>query len=143
MAKLDVEVVSAERVVFTGEAEMVIAPGSMGLLGILPKHAPLLTSLTPGVLRIKQGGDEVVMAVSGGVLRINRDRVEVLTDAAERADEIDATRAEEARRRAEQVLSEQPRRGRGTDTEQAEAALRRSLVRLKVAELRRRRTQQR
>ncbi len=143
MAKLDVEVVSAERVVFTGEADMVIAPGSMGLLGILPKHAPLLTSLTPGVLRIKQGGDEVVMAVSGGVLRINSDRVEVLTDAAERAEEIDATRAEEARRRAGQVLSEQPRRGRGTDTVQAEAALRRSLARLKVAELRRRRTQQR
>ncbi len=142
MAKLNVEVVSAERVVYTGEADMVVAPGSLGVLGILPKHAPLLTSLNPGILRIRQGGDEVVMAVSGGFLQINNDRVEVLTDAAERADEIDVARAEEARRRAEQMLAEQPR-GRGSEAESAEAALRRSLARLKVAELRRRRTQQR
>ncbi len=142
MAKLNVEVVSAERVVFTGEADMVVAPGSMGVLGILPRHAPLLTSLNPGVLRIRQGGDEVVMAVSGGFLQINNNRVEVLTDAAERAEEIDVARAEEARRRAEGMLADQPR-GRGTEVESAEAALRKSLARLKVANFRRRRTQQR
>ncbi|MGE5619387.1 MAG: F0F1 ATP synthase subunit epsilon [Sphingomonadaceae bacterium] len=142
MAKLNVEVVSAERVVFAGEADMVVAPGSAGVLGILPKHASLLTSLSPGVLRVKQGADEVVMAVSGGFLQVDHDRVEVLTDAAERAEEIDIARAEEARQRAQQLLAEhraQHDREAGT----AEAALRRSLARLKVAELRRRRTQQR
>lgn len=142
MAKLSVEVVSAERIVFTGEANMVVAPGSLGVLGILPKHAPLLTSLSPGVLRIQQDEGEVVLAVSGGFLEVSNDRVEVLTDAAERAEEIDLARAEEARRRAERVLEEQPR-GRGTEWEAAEAALRRSLARLKAAELRGRRAQRR
>jgi F-type H+-transporting ATPase subunit epsilon len=143
MPKLDVEVVSAERVVFTGEADMVVAPGAAGVLGILPKHAALLTSLTPGVLRIRQGGDEVVMAVSGGFLEVNNDRVEVLTDAAERAEEIDESRAEEARQRAERLLTERPPGLRATEVEAAELALRRSMARLKVAELRRRRGQQR
>ena len=142
MAKLSVEVVSAERIVFTGEANMVVAPGSLGVLGILPKHAPLLTSLSPGVLRIQQDEGEVVLAVSGGFLEVSNDRVEVLTDAAERAEEIDLARAEEAHRRAEHVLEEQPR-GRGTEWEAAEAALRRSLARLKAAELRGRRAQRR
>ena len=142
MPKLNVEVVSAERLVFAGEADMVIAPGAAGVIGILPRHAPLLTSLTPGALRIKQGGDEVVMAVSGGFLQVHNNRVEVLTDAAERAEEIDEARALEARRRAEGALAEHPR-GRGTEVEAAEAALRRSLARLKVAEMRRRRGQER
>lgn len=142
MAKLNVEVVSAERLVFAGEADMVIAPGATGVLGILPRHAPLLTSLMPGALRIKQDGDEVVMAVSGGFLQVYDNRVEVLTDAAERAEEIDEARALEARRRAESALAEHPR-GRGTEVEAAEVALRRSLARLKVAEMRRRRGQQR
>ncbi len=90
------------------------------------------------MLRIQQGNDETIMAVSGGFLQVNNNRVEVLTDAAERAEEIDAVRAEEARQRAERALIERPR-GRTTETEAAEAALRRSLARLKVAELRRRR----
>jgi F-type H+-transporting ATPase subunit epsilon len=143
MPKLDVEVVSAERVVFAGEADMVVAPGTEGVLGILPKHAALLTSLTPGVLRIKQGADEVVLAVSGGFLEVHNDKVEVLTDAAERAEDIDETRAEEARQKAATLLAAQPP-GRGAkEVETAEAALRRSLARLKVTELRRRRGQQR
>ena len=143
MPKLDVEVVSAERVVFAGEADMVVAPGTEGVLGILPKHAALLTSLTPGVLRIKQGADEVVLAVSGGFLEVHNDKVEVLTDAAERAEDIDETRAEEARQKAATLLAaQQPGRG-AKEVETAEAALRRSLARLKVTELRRRRGQQR
>jgi F-type H+-transporting ATPase subunit epsilon len=142
MPKLNVEVVSAERVVFAGEADMVVAPGSEGVLGILPRHASLLSMLAPGVLRIKQGDDEVVMAVDGGFLQVNNNRVEVLTDVADRAEEIDLQQAQEARRRAEQALADMPR-GQRADAEAVEAALRRSLVRLKVAELRRRRGQQR
>ncbi len=140
MPKLSVEVVSAERVVFNGQADMVVAPGAAGVLGILPRHAALLTSLNPGILRIKEGGDEVVMAVGGGFLEVNSDRVLVLTDAAERAEEIDEERAEAARERARQALDQL---GRASDQAPlVEAALRRSLARLKVAEMRRRRGQQ-
>jgi|SRR5450756_3054 F-type H+-transporting ATPase subunit epsilon len=142
MPKLSVEVVSAERVVFTGEADMVVAPGAAGILGILPRHAALLTTLNPGVLRIKQETDEVVIAVSSGFLEVNNNRVQVLTDAAERAEEIDEARAEEARQRAQRALEGLDRR-RADEVEMAEAALRRSLARLKVAEMRRRRGQQR
>lgn len=142
MPKLSVEVVSAERMVFTGEADMVVAPGAAGILGILPRHAALLTTLNPGVLRIKQETDEVVIAVSSGFLEVNNNRVQVLTDAAERAEEIDEARAEEARQRAQRALEGLDRR-RADEVEMAEAALRRSLARLKVAEMRRRRGQQR
>jgi F-type H+-transporting ATPase subunit epsilon len=142
MPKLNVEVVSAERVVFAGEADMVVAPGSEGVLGILPRHASLLSMLAPGVLRIKQGDDEVVMAVDGGFLQVNNNRVEVLTDVADRAEEIDLQQAEEARRRAERALAEMPE-GDRSNADAAEAALRKSLIRLKVAETRRRRGQQR
>lgn len=142
MPKLSVEVVSAERVVFTGEADMVVAPGAAGVLGILPRHAALVTTLNPGVLRIKEAADEVVIAVSGGFLEVNNNRVEVLTDAAERAEEIDEARAEEARQRAQRAL-ESLDRGRPDEVVMAETALRRSLARLKVAEMRRRRGQQR
>lgn len=141
MAKLNVEIVSAERIVFEGEADMVVAPGAGGTLGILPRHAALLTTLNPGVLRITQGVDEVVMALSGGFLEVLDNRVSVLTDAAERAEEIDESRAEEARRRAEQALAGLA--GGAGDAEAAEAALRRSLIRLKAAELRRKRGQNR
>lgn len=105
MAKLTVEVVAAEKIVFSGDADMVVAPGVEGVLGILPKHAPLLTMLNPGAVRIKQGDGEIVMAVSGGFLEVNHDRVDILADSAERAEEIDIARAEEARRRAEQALA--------------------------------------
>jgi F-type H+-transporting ATPase subunit epsilon len=142
MPKLNVEVVSAERVVFAGEADMVVAPGSEGVLGILPRHASLLSLLAPGVLRIKQGDEEVVMAVDGGFLQVNNDRVEVLTDVADRAEEIDLQQAEEARRRAERALADMPS-GDRANLDAVEAELRKSLVRLKVAELRRRRGQQR
>ncbi len=142
MPKLSVEVVSAERVVYTGEADMVVAPGSAGVLGILPRHAALLTTLNPGALRVKNDADEVVIAISGGFLEVNNNRVQVLTDAAERAEEIDEARAEEARQRAQHAL-ETFSRGQAVEAEMAEAALRRSLARLKVAEMRRRRGQRR
>jgi F-type H+-transporting ATPase subunit epsilon len=112
------------------------------VLGILPRHATLLSMLSPGVLRIKQGDEEVVMAVDGGFLQVNNDRVEVLTDVADRAEEIDLQQAEEARRRAERALADVPS-GDRTNLDAVEAELRKSLVRLKVAELRRRRGQQR
>ena len=91
-------------------------------------------------MRIRREEGEEIMAVSGGFLQVNNDRVQILTDAAERAEEIDETRAEAARQRAQQILAENPK-GRNAEVEEAEIALRKSLARLKVANLRRRRGQ--
>src|SRR3954447_9645238 len=112
MAKLTVEIVTAERQVYNEtDVDMVVAPGSEGVLGILPRHAPLLTMLKPGVLRVKKDGVEQDMAVAGGFLQVNAGRVLILADQAERADEIDAAAAEEARHQAEQALSDARRGG--------------------------------
>jgi F-type H+-transporting ATPase subunit epsilon len=116
--------------------DVVVAPGIDGELAILPRHAPLMTMLQPGELRIHKGTEEIAMAVTGGFLEVRPDRVTVLADAAERAEDIDAARAEEAKLRAEQRISQ---RLSDTDLARAEAALRRSLIRLRVAEKRRRR----
>ena len=139
MAVIRLDIITAERVVYSDEVDVVIAPGVEGQLGILPYHAPLMTTLQPGELRVRKGGEDFSLAVSGGFLEVRPDRIIVLADAAERAGEIDIGRAEEAKRRAEERLS---RRAPEVDLAQAEAALRRALVRLKVAESRakRRRT---
>lgn len=130
MARLKLDIVTAERSVFSEEVDMVIAPGSEGQLGILPHHAALLTTLQPGELRIKQGGGEIALAISGGFLEVQSNHVVVLADTAERAEEIDMARAEEARRRAEERLRARPA---DVDRARAEAALRRSLIRLRLA----------
>jgi F-type H+-transporting ATPase subunit epsilon len=130
------DVVTAEREVFSDEVDEVIAPGVEGQLGILPHHAPLMTMLLPGELLIKKGGEEFYLAISGGFIEARPDRIIVLADAAERVEEIDVARAEEAKSRAEARLAERPP---GVDMARAEAALRRSLIRLRVAERRRRR----
>ena len=114
-----------------------MAPGAEGELGILPHHTPLMTTLLPGELRIKKGAEETSLAISGGFLEVRPDRVVVLADSTERAEEIDVDRAEAARKRARERLSQQ--RELGTDGTRAEAALRRSLARLRVAEMARRR----
>ena len=140
MAKLSVEVVTAERrVLAEDEVDMVVAPAALGEVGILPRHAPLLTTLQPGELRIKKDGIETDYAVTGGFLQVNQDRVLILADAAERAEEIDEERAEAARRRAEQALTEAQRSGAPTQVVAARTALRRSMVRLEVSRRRRRR----
>jgi F-type H+-transporting ATPase subunit epsilon len=138
MAKLTVEIVTAERQVYSEtDVDMVVAPGSEGVLGILPRHASLLTMLRPGSLRVKKGGTEQEMSVAGGFLQIHADRVLILADQAERADEIDAAKAEEARRQAEQALSEATRSGNTIEAEAARAALRVSLAQLGVVRRRR------
>jgi len=104
-------------------------------LGILPHHAPLMTMLQPGDLLIKKDDEEHYLAISGGFLEVRPDKVIILADACERAEEIDVERAEAARHRAEEILKTRPPE---MDTAAAEAALRRSLARIKVAERRRR-----
>ncbi|MBV9581012.1 MAG: F0F1 ATP synthase subunit epsilon [Chloroflexi bacterium] len=135
---LRVQIVTAEREVLAADSvDMVVAPGSEGVLGILPRHAPLLTTLQPGVIRIKHGGTEDAMSVGGGFLQVARDQVLILADTAERADEVDAARAEEARRRAREALTEAVQSGQRLQAEAARVALRRAEVRIQVARRRR------
>jgi len=137
---LHVEVVTAERELYNGEANLVSAPGSEGRLGILPRHAALLTTLAPGDLRIELNGAEEPLFVSGGFLEVSDDNVTVLADTAEHAEEIDQARAEEARRRAQERLAQAQ-----SNLERAElqASLERAVARLRVAELTRRRGRRR
>ena len=136
MPRLHLEIVTIERKIFDDQVNMVIAPGTEGMLGILPRHTPLITALSFGELQIKKDGQEdQFFAVGGGFMEVQPDHVVVLADAAEYAEEIDVERAEAARRRAEEFLSKAEQR---EDFERAEAALRRSIIRIKVAERRRR-----
>ena len=135
MATLRLEIVTAERTVFADDVSEVVAWGVEGQLGILPHHAPLMTMLQPGDLLIKKDDEEYYLAISGGFLEVRPDKVIILADACERAEEIDVERAEAARHRAEEILKTRPPE---MDTAAAEAALRRSLARIKVAERRRR-----
>jgi F-type H+-transporting ATPase subunit epsilon len=140
MATIKLDIVSAERLVFSEDVAEVVAPGVAGQLGILPHHAPLMTMLQPGELLVRKDGEEVVLAISGGFLEVRPDRVIVLADAAERAEEIDIARAEEAMRRAQERMQHATA---GVDLPRAEAAIRRALARLQAAEKvqrRRRRT---
>jgi F-type H+-transporting ATPase subunit epsilon len=136
MARIRLEIVTAERLVFTGEVDRITAPGAEGELTILPRHAPLLTTLLPGDLRVVTDGQATDIAVSGGFLEVEPNHVRVLADTAERAEEIDVARAEEAFERARTAVAS-ARSGQDVDMAAALAALMRSLVRLKVARRRR------
>jgi len=133
---IKLDVVTAERLVYSDEVDIVVAPGIEGELAILPHHAPLMTMLQPGELRTRKGVDEQSLVITGGFLEVRPDRVTILADAAERAEEIDIARAEAAKKRAEERLT---KRTTEVDLARAEAALQRSLARLKVAEKIRRR----
>ena len=137
---LTVEIVTVERKLLEESGvDEVIAPGIEGQLAVLPKHAAFMTMLAPGELILKKGGEEMDFSVTGGFFEVLNDRVIVLADAAERAEEIDIERAEEARRRAELALE---RRESTEDLAQASAALQRAMIRLRVADMRKRRTSQ-
>ncbi len=132
---LHVTVLTAVHRIYDGEAEMVIAPGADGQLGILPRHAPLLTTLALGELRLRHAGVDEGIFVAGGFLEVNRNVVTVLADDAERATEIDEARAEEARHRAEALLAQH-----APGSEEAALAamqLERAVGRLRIAELHR------
>ena len=136
MATFQLRVVSVERSLYEGDVEFMVAPGGDGELGVLARHAPLMTILKPGALRIKPGagGQEQVLFVGGGFLEVLPDRVTVLADVAEHADEISVERAEEARRRAQERLQ-----GTLTQAEEVEFqnALAMAEARLRLARTRR------
>jgi F-type H+-transporting ATPase subunit epsilon len=133
---IKLDIVTVERVVFSGEVDMVVAPGMEGEMGVLPHHAPLMTILNAGELIARTSGEEYSMAISGGFLEVQPDRVIVLADTAERAEEIDIARAEEARKRAQEVLANPVS---PLEAARAEAALRRAMARLGVVDRRRKR----
>jgi F-type H+-transporting ATPase subunit epsilon len=123
------EIVSQDRMVFEGDVDIVVLPGSAGEMGILPHHAPLLTTLQYGIIKVRTKGKEEIFTVAGGVAEVQPDIVTILADAAENVKEIDLDRAEVARKRAEEMLE----RGVPVDTDTylaVEAALRRSNLRL-------------
>jgi F-type H+-transporting ATPase subunit epsilon len=132
MATLKLEVVTAERAIFSGEVDSVIAPGVEGELGILPRHAPLVAQLQSGELRFRRADEETHLAIGGGFLEVANNRVIVLADSAERADEIDLARAQEAQARARALLAER-KPGDRASFEQALAELRREQIRIRVA----------
>lgn len=131
------EFIAQERIIYQDEVTMVIAPGASGILGILPRHAPLMTVIVPGELVVKKEGQaDRFYAVGGGFMEVRPDKVILLARSGEEAEEIDIERAREARQRAEELLAE----GVADSDERRqlmEQALRRSRVRLKVAERRR------
>ena len=131
---IHLEIVTAERTILSDDVDQINAPGAAGRMGVLPRHEPLMTTLIPGELTIIKNGQSTPFAVSGGFMEVLPDRVTILADTAERADEIDEERAEAARRRAEDLLRE-----RKSEQEMviAEAQLRRAMIRLRVARLRR------
>ena len=130
MPKMKLEIITVERALLSDEVDLLVAPGIDGELGILPHHAPLLTALKPGELRIVKEGKDQFLAVGGGFLEVIANEVKVLADSAERADEIDEARAQAAMKRAQEAIA-----NRATDVslEQALAALRRAEVRIAVA----------
>jgi len=135
MAPMKLEIITAERRLLSEEVDLVVAPGAEGELGILPHHAPLLTVLKAGELRIRKGGQDQYFAVAGGFMEVIANQVTILADAAEHPDEIDMERAQAAMRRAEERIAT---RAADIDLAAALASLRRAQIRVTVAQRRRR-----
>ncbi len=128
------EIITADRILFDGEADVVVAPGTEGQMAVLPHHAALMTALDPGELRYRDPQGETFLAISGGFMEVRDNRVVVLADSAERAEEIDEALAQEAIRRAQERIA---RREEDVDVEQALHTLRHAQVRVAVTRRRR------
>ncbi len=129
---IHVEITSQDRSVYSGDADIVVVPGSQGEMGILPNHSPLLSTLKYGLIKVRTKNDEQVFTVAGGIVEVQPDQVTILADAAENIEEIDVSRAEAAKKRAEEML--QKAIPQDTDTYLSlQAALRRSNLRLETA----------
>jgi F-type H+-transporting ATPase subunit epsilon len=133
---LQLEIVTPEKLAYSDEVDSVQLPGSEGELGVLPHHAPLISTLGAGELRLRKGGQEESFAIVGGFLQVLPDKVVVMAETADMASEIDLEKAQEARRNAEQVL--ESGYVEGADLAAARASLQASLIRIRVAERRHR-----
>src|SRR5918994_1631958 len=130
------EIVTPERQVFSEQVDSVVCPGIEGELGVLPHHAPLLTTLGVGELRIRRGGEEEFFAIAGGFVQVRPDKVVVMAETADMASEIDVEKAQEARREAERAL--ESGYAEGADLAMARAQLQQALLRIRLAERRQR-----
>jgi F-type H+-transporting ATPase subunit epsilon len=130
------EIVTPERLAYRDEVDLVLVPGSDGVLGILPHHAPLVSTLGVGELRIRKGGLEETFAIVGGFVQVRPDKVVVMAETADLASEIDLEKAQEARREAERAL--ETGYHEGADLAAARASLQQALLRVRVAERRHR-----
>ena len=138
MATMQVEVVSTEQLIYSGEAEFLVAPAAEGEIGVYPRHVPLLTRIKPGVLRLTVPGskDDVLVAVSGGMMEVQPTLVTVLADTAIRGEDLDEARANEAKRVAEETIRKS---GDDMDTAKAQAALAVAIAQLKTLDYLRKR----
>jgi F-type H+-transporting ATPase subunit epsilon len=130
------EIVTPERLAYSDEVDAVVLPGSEGEMGVLPHHAPLVSTLGVGELRFRKGGVEESFAIVGGFVQVRPDRVVVMAETADMASEIDLERAQEARKEAERALESGYHEG--ADLAAARAALQQALLRIRVAERRHR-----
>src|SRR3989339_1393990 len=130
--KIKFKIVTPERTVFEDQIDQVTLPTADGEITVLPNHIPLISILVPGELDVKAGGKEIAMAVSGGMIEVQKNEITILADTAERAEEIDVKRAEEAKDRAEKLKEE---RIQADETQYATAAaiLEKNLARIRVA----------
>lgn len=126
------EIASQDRLVYEGDVDIVVLPGSAGQMGVLPNHAPLLTTLNMGVIKVRTGDQEEIFTVTGGVAEVQPQIITILADAAEHIDEIDIARAEAARERAKELLEQGPPEEDLDRYLAIEAALRRSNLRLEA-----------
>ncbi|HEV2006928.1 MAG TPA: F0F1 ATP synthase subunit epsilon [Candidatus Limnocylindrales bacterium] len=130
------EIVTPERLAYSGEVDAVVLPGSEGELGVLPHHAPLVSTLGVGELRYRKGGEEESFAIVGGFVQVRPDRVVVMAETADMASEIDLEKAQEAKREAERTIETGSHDG--ADLAVARAELQQALLRIRVAERRHR-----
>jgi F-type H+-transporting ATPase subunit epsilon len=130
------EIVTPERLAYSDEVDAVVLPGAEGEMGVLPHHAPLVSTLGVGELRIRKGGVEESFAIVGGFVQVRPDRVVVMAETADMASEIDLEKAQEARREAERALESGYHEA--ADLSAARAALQQALLRIRVAERRHR-----
>jgi len=133
---LQLEIVTPEKLAYSDEVDSVQLPGSEGELGVLPHHAPLISTLGAGELRLRKGGEDEFFAIVGGFLQVLPDKVVVMAETADMASEIDLEKAQEARRQAEQAL--ESGYVEGADLAAARASLQAALLRIRVAERRHR-----
>jgi len=130
--KIKFKIVTPEKTVYEDTVDQVTLPTQDGEITVLPNHIPLISVLTSGELVAKKGGEEIAMAVSGGMIEVQKNEITILADTAERAEEIDIKRAEEAKQRAEKLKDEKIRSDE-TDYATAAAILEKNLARIKVA----------
>lgn len=138
MAKMQVDVVSTEQLIYSGEAEFLVAPAQEGEIGVYPRHVPLLTRIKPGLLRVTVPGskEEVLVAVSGGMMEVQPHHITILADTAIRGEDLDEARAVEAKRTAEEAIKHA---ASDLDTAKAQAALAAAIAQLKALEYLRKR----